>query len=180
MKLRTLLTATVAATLLSGAAYAAPVSILEPCQTLNVVSSTACVGAFLQSTGEPTEDELNDAMLGGYDDWTRVDNESSTFVEIASIGDPSGTWKLINPVTGKMYAISLKGSTQWAAYLLSGLQGTWSTEDLNTPSGNQPDLSNVVLFHRAGEIPPIPLPAAGWLLLAGVGGLVAMRRKKAA
>jgi hypothetical protein len=26
----------------------------------------------------------------------------------------------------------------------------------------------------------IPLPAAGWLLLAGVGGLVAMRRKKAA
>jgi hypothetical protein len=29
-------------------------------------------------------------------------------------------------------------------------------------------------------VAPIPLPAAGWLLLAGVGGLVAMRRKKAA
>jgi hypothetical protein len=31
-----------------------------------------------------------------------------------------------------------------------------------------------------GEPPVIPLPAAGWLLLAGVGGLAAMRRRKMA
>ncbi|MEM9394486.1 MAG: VPLPA-CTERM sorting domain-containing protein [Pseudomonadota bacterium] len=28
------------------------------------------------------------------------------------------------------------------------------------------------------EVSPVPLPAAGWLLLAGVGGLAAMKRKK--
>ena len=29
-----------------------------------------------------------------------------------------------------------------------------------------------------GDLTPIPLPAAGWLLMAGVGGLAAMRRRK--
>jgi hypothetical protein len=33
-------------------------------------------------------------------------------------------------------------------------------------------------YTEFGEV-PIPLPAAGWLLLAGVGGLAAMRRKAA-
>jgi hypothetical protein len=39
-----------------------------------------------------------------------------------------------------------------------------------------------ITFYDTGETPPppIPLPAAGWLLLAGVGGLAAMRRKKTA
>jgi hypothetical protein len=41
------------------------------------------------------------------------------------------------------------------------------------------DISHVS-FYNTGTPGVVPLPAAGWLLLAGVGGLVAMRRKKTA
>jgi hypothetical protein len=41
-----------------------------------------------------------------------------------------------------------------------------------------PDGGNLRIDNVGVEV--IPLPAAGWLLLAGVGGLAAMRRKKAA
>ncbi len=35
------------------------------------------------------------------------------------------------------------------------------------------------LFDDGGQIPsPVPLPAAGWMLIAGVGGLAAMKRRK--
>ena len=40
------------------------------------------------------------------------------------------------------------------------------TGTLIPPPGNDPD--------------PVPLPAAGWMLIAGLGGLVAMRRRKTA
>ncbi len=192
MKLNRVMCAAASVALLSvSGAYAKPVApggsdpVLDPCQTTSVVISTDCVGAFLQSTGQPTASELNAALLGGYDDWSRVDaidgdKPTSVFFTITGIDAKSGTWEILNPEPGKMYALSLKGSTQWAAYLLSGFSGTWFTTDLNTPSGNQPDLSNAVLFHRVGEPGVVPLPAAGWLLLAGVGGLAAMRRKKSA
>ena len=38
-------------------------------------------------------------------------------------------------------------------------------------------------FDTAGlsyELPPVPLPAAGWMMIAGLGGLAALRRRKRA
>jgi hypothetical protein len=65
----------------------------------------------------------------------------------------------------------------WAAFLLPNgvTSGSWSI------SGQQA-LSHANLYAKLADTPVnvIPLPAAGWLLLAGVGGLAAMRRKKAA
>ncbi|MEP1354063.1 MAG: THxN family PEP-CTERM protein [Tateyamaria sp.] len=38
--------------------------------------------------------------------------------------------------------------------------------------------SNVASLYASIDVAPVPLPAAGWMLIAGMGGLVAMRRRK--
>lgn len=35
-----------------------------------------------------------------------------------------------------------------------------------------------VSFYDTGDMTPIPLPAAGWLLLGGLGGLISMKRRR--
>ncbi|MEX0281268.1 MAG: VPLPA-CTERM sorting domain-containing protein [Arenibacterium sp.] len=41
------------------------------------------------------------------------------------------------------------------------------------------DPSTAEFYFRITEtVAPVPLPAAGWLLLGGIGGLAAMRRRK--
>lgn len=70
----------------------------------------------------------------------------------------------------------------FVGYILAGTSGTWSSPLIATTGGSagtMRDLSNVELFAR-GAPSVIPLPAAGWLLLGGLGGLFAMRRRKAA
>ena len=37
-----------------------------------------------------------------------------------------------------------------------------------------------ISFYDTGTTAPIPLPAAGWLMVAGLGGLAALRRRKTA
>jgi hypothetical protein len=110
------------------------------------------------------------------------------------------------------YAFVFKGATDNVVYLIEGgaTAGTWTVADLDLPGGGNgrgngrgngggasPDLSNVTLFGTAPpslrDTPPappqpdtpapIPLPAAGLLMLGGLGalgGLVALRRKRKA
>ncbi len=59
------------------------------------------------------------------------------------------------------------------------------------PVWNVPGLSNIRLFEVAGRpytpdepgddpVAPVPLPAAGWLMIAGLGALAAVRRRRKA
>jgi hypothetical protein len=86
----------------------------------------------------------------------------------------------------------IKGATDNAAYLMNKAftSGSWNVVDLDLPnSGGDPDLSNVTLFGTA-PLAPVPVPAAGFLLIGALGGLVsrgawkqsvlAAARKKAA
>lgn len=87
----------------------------------------------------------------------------------------TGTWSLLDGAgfpTGESFAIALKAGSQKTGgsvvYLLdtSATAGTWDMIDI---SGRQ--LSNITLFGSADPATPIPLPAAGWLLLSAIGGL---------
>jgi len=49
-------------------------------------------------------------------------------------------------------------------------QGIWFCRDFNE--------NDVAL--KSFEVSPVPLPAAGWMLLAGLGGIAAMKRRKKA
>ncbi|MBT8460480.1 MAG: VPLPA-CTERM sorting domain-containing protein, partial [Boseongicola sp.] len=68
---------------------------------------------------------------------------------------------------------------------ISATQGGTDTEDLFNYSGEAGVFTLVIDGQRGSPgatydigISAVPLPAAGWLLLAGVGGLAAMKRRK--
>lgn len=54
-------------------------------------------------------------------------------------------------------------------------QRSIATQDMNDGQGG---LSTVTATLRIGDVAPVPLPAAGWALLAGVGMLGAMRKRR--
>ncbi|WP_433989198.1 hypothetical protein SuNHUV7_35170 (plasmid) [Pseudoseohaeicola sp. NH-UV-7] len=135
----------------------------------------ACFGTTLENANAQ-QVNLNSDMftvgtttvtgLFGYTDWT-------TFQSVGSVsGDQKTGTIAVNTNTYGMVAVLLKSANTFAAYRFdNGLNGILS---FFTP--NDSGLSNYVI---AGRNPsPVPLPAAGWMLLAGVGGLAAMRRRK--
>jgi hypothetical protein len=134
-------------------------------------------------------------------------SKSDTLGEYLTISfDPkrkTGTWSLRDGLTftaGEVYAIALKGAKSSFVYLLdtSATSGTWSMVDIRNSLGNTAKLSKLTLFGTAAltQIPlfgraailpaqlvdtdapaPVPLPATGLLLIAGLAGLGMMRRR---
>ncbi len=93
------------------------------------------------------------------------------------LGELSGTWRILDYNPNRTYALSIWGGSNLVTYLLPAgkFQGTWSTAGLPNPAGRQAAFSG-------GGLAYIPLPAAAWLMIAGIGGLalVARRRNRAA
>lgn len=99
------------------------------------------------------------------------------------MGDLLGTFTnyILTTVTGVA-----TGSVTWnTGYRVTFLNGYFddvqSVDFATTVSrGNaQARIDNIVVPDPV-EPPPVPVPAAGWLLMAGLGGLAAVRRRKAA
>ncbi|WP_233493392.1 VPLPA-CTERM sorting domain-containing protein [Ruegeria atlantica] len=74
----------------------------------------------------------------------------------------------------------MKGANDWGVWIpkTPGFFGTWDLSgQILTPNGkNTAGLSNLSVYVASPS--PIPLPAAGWLLIGGIGGLVALGRRK--
>jgi len=102
-----------------------------------------------------------------------------TFTDAPSNGDKSGDWA-IDALAGLDHiVITLKAGSGFGAFLLdlttaNPLTGTWETGK---------GLSHASIYYNGvpdTSINPVPLPAAAWMLLAGLGGLVAIARRRAA
>ena len=86
-------------------------------------------------------------------------------------------WSVTNSGMFPELAIALKQGNGFAFYelnLTAALSGMWSTAG---PGNSTNDYSHINLWVRGNPTTPVPLPAAGWMLLAGLGGLTLMRRK---
>jgi hypothetical protein len=82
-------------------------------------------------------------------------------------------------------AVTVETDEGFQDFMVSGLTAGLSeytiTGVINVSGsfGTSQELSRIEI--RAGSLPnPIPLPAAGWMLIAGVGGLVALKRRRKA
>ena len=62
---------------------------------------------------------------------------------------------------------------------ISGFEVDGETLDFFLTKENAINEAILVGTYDVSEISPVPLPAAGWMLIAGLGGLAAMKRRKA-
>jgi hypothetical protein len=110
------------------------------------------------------------------------ENYTSAF-EVTFNSSKDGTWEFLGGEGLSLvpHYMVVKASTTWLLFDLEGaLSGDWSTLGILNNGGQQPGLSHLS-FYNTGDTPEIPLPAAAWLMLAGIGGLGAVaRRRKAA
>lgn len=75
--------------------------------------------------------------------------------------------------------LAIKGGTGFTLYDIADLtSATWTTLGLINNGGNQPQVSHLSFYNSQPSA--IPLPAAGWLLIAGIASFAAIGRKRAA
>lgn len=131
--------------------------------------------AKLDREGSPDPD----TTVTSTNDWFTI-----TYLAPAEPGDPTygrGLWSLVpersfDPLM--IYAFAIKGANDNAVYRMNTefTDGAWFVGDLQTNSGNLPDMSNIQLFAA-----PIPLPPVVFMMLGAIGALVvATRRRRAA
>jgi hypothetical protein len=179
----------------AGAATLDPASGGTKCALSNFTTSTACAGAYEGNNSNQDLDGLFGEDWGGEflkietpKDWNgSVLSKAASGVTLTILGkgDAEGTWSVDTWGTFTKIMAVLKGGSSFSAYLvdLADLSGTWNTLGIEKGNGKPgPGLSHISFYGIKGDVPPpseVPLPAAGWLMLAGIGGLAALRRRKA-
>lgn len=139
--------------------------------------------------------DLNDGnIFAGYGsinliaDWSLFGkSDEDIFVE-ADEGAIEGDWSA-SGFTSNTLIVTLKSGPEFTAYLFENVTGpdiggTFETllAGLVNNQGRSQALSHLSIFSAEREggdnNNEVPLPAAGWMLLAGLGGLAAARRRR--
>ncbi len=92
-------------------------------------------------------------------------------------GNQTGTYSF-SPLVNTTYALVLKASSGFSAYLLGpNAGGNWGTFTLQTNSGQQPSISHISLYSVATVPLPLPVLMLGTALV-GLVGFGARKRSK--
>ena len=170
---------------ISGAALAAAFFL-----SAGAVSAATCTSSAIFSldnasgaecfTGNDTNQVDASFSMFGMTGWILGDKND----EIAGTGgvkfgttpvndDEFGAWSVVDMVGAGIgnIVVTLKAGNGFGAFLISDLgPGTWTSSK---------ELSHASVYYKDGEPPVyIPLPAASWLMIGGLGGLLALHRKK--
>jgi len=189
MSIRRHLTALICAVPLMGAAFSTSAATVAgfqstgACNLADVSTSSSCIGAVTDSgnqfflKGVDSENKLNANGFFGSSNWSMLDRvynaagfQLGTTLSGSFNAASSGTYSFSAPQTFADYMLVLKSASGYAAYLLSGTSGTWSTAALVNQSG-QPENAQLVTLYASTTPVVVPVPAAGLLMLSGLFAL---------
>ncbi len=166
-------------------------------ETGGIDPSEACVvgETFNGMSGNDSADALNADTVFGQIGWELVARDNSVGDGAAPDTGDAAAFGLSGSLTDGTMTISdsvfeeyanvavvLKAGNAttggWIAYLVESADLVYTSI---FPTGSDfRDLSHISLYGSGvnNSMPSVPLPAAGWMLLAGLGGLVAAKRRK--
>ncbi len=160
----------------------------------NVTPNSSCFGLLDLSDGAGAKlNELNLLNINGTGSWSslgKFENVGSNgfySLDDSVLDDRAGVWTISAFATtlyNEFMMVFKSGQdanttpASFVGYILAGTTGIWSSP-FTSAQGATRDLSNVELYGRSSSSSPspIPLPAAGWLLLAGLGCIAAVRSR---
>ncbi|MGI9393373.1 MAG: VPLPA-CTERM sorting domain-containing protein [Boseongicola sp.] len=192
------LTKTISAIAVAGMfAFAGAPVTAAVCPEHSVAAVTGTSGCELGSTNNDFLNPLqvNADNMFGYNDWVfdAKDNdvdgvdEGDDLLDLLLVGTQLGGAWSINPNAPSLYEhvmLVFKGGAgntdpdKYVGYLLNETSGEYASPFINPNNENRKNISHVSVYVRGIQVEIIPIPAAGFLLIGGLGGLMALRRRK--